>query len=54
MVSQLNSAQREQARGGDQILQSVEQLRELTRSQETRFGELARTVDGLKRRPLRA
>ena len=28
MVTQLNTAQREQTRGGEQILQAVEQLRE--------------------------
>jgi hypothetical protein len=49
MVSQLNAAQREQSRGGDQILQAVEQLRELTKAQESRFSSLQRYVDGLKR-----
>ena len=49
MVAQLNSAQREQARGGDQILQAVEQLREISKVQETRFGELSKLVDHLRR-----
>jgi hypothetical protein len=49
MVSQLNTAQREQARGGDQILQAVEQLREISKTQEGRFGDLARTVETLRR-----
>src|SRR5204862_523874 len=47
MVSQLNSAQREQARGGEQILAAVEQLREIARKQESRFSELARVVEQL-------
>ena len=54
MVSQLNTAQREQTRGGEQILQAVEQLRELTRKQEERFGQLAKAMEMLafaRRRP---
>jgi methyl-accepting chemotaxis protein len=54
MVAQLNSAQREQARGGDQILAAVEQLRDLTRTQEMRFGDLLRRVEGIRRPPTRA
>ena len=50
MVSQLNTAQREQARGGEQILQAVEQLREITRKQETRFARAARKASRRWRR----
>ena len=48
MVSQLNTAQREQTRGGEQILQAVEQLRELTRKQEEKFALLGKALDGIR------
>ena len=50
MVKQLNTAQREQTRGGEQILQAVEQLRELTRKQEEKFAQLGKALQGLSGR----
>ena len=47
MVNQLNTAQREQTRGGEQILQAVEQLRELTRKQEEKFAQLGQALEAL-------
>jgi hypothetical protein len=49
MVSHLHAAQREQTKGGDQILQAVESLREIVRSQETRIGELNRMLETMTR-----
>jgi hypothetical protein len=37
MVSQLNTAQREQSKGAERLLASVEKLRDLNREQSERF-----------------
>jgi methyl-accepting chemotaxis protein len=49
MVSHLHTAQREQTKGGDQILQAIEALRELARNQETRLGEFHRSIEVIAR-----
>ena len=49
MVSHLHTAQREQTKGGDQILQAIEALRELARNQESRLGEFHRSIEVISR-----